>query len=584
MGGSRQAGIRITVFGALRVQIEGADLDGLHERHTREVLACLALNYHTFVSSDTLLDRFFSEASSPAALRQSLSHLRGLLGSERERIEVYNGAVRLRVGPAECDLVQFDTALQEGDLATAVRLYQGPLLEDWSDKWIDRDRKRRHEKYLQALKRLAEEKIQEGDPATAIPYLDRYVRYLSGEEWAWVSLMQAQVALSERAAALQTLQRCTRLFEQTHGLAPPAAMLHLAQGIREPAVASGIGHPEGADRLETLGGAMPLGSSLYVVRDSDEELQSALGRQDSLIVLKGARQTGKSSLLARGLHYARSLGATTLVTSFDVFEPSNLDTLETVCLRLAASLAEHLDLDTLPDTVWKPMLGPHANLELYLHRYALTRSASPLVWGMDNVDRLFARPWHTEFFAMLRSWHDKRAFEPHKQWRRLTLAFTCTAEPHLYIQDLNKSPFNIGTRILVRDFTPEHTATLNQRVGSPLHTPDDLATFYRLVGGHPYLTRYSLQVLAGGSSSLGTFIEQAADEDGTFGDHLRRMLHRLEEHPDLRAAVTLVLQGKACDETAFLRLRSMGMLSGSSSEHPQLRCDLYARYLARRLT
>ena len=51
----------------------------------------------------------------------------------------------------------------------------------------------------------------------------------------------------------------------------------------------------GAPRLEPVGGAMPLDSDFYLIRKSDAELCEALAALDSIILIKGARQMGKTS-------------------------------------------------------------------------------------------------------------------------------------------------------------------------------------------------------------------------------------------------------------------------------------------------
>ena len=45
--------------------------------------------------------------------------------------------------------------------------------------------------------------------------------------------------------------------------------------------------------------------SFYIVRPTDENSRQAIARQDSIVLVKGARQVGKTSLLARGLQQAR---------------------------------------------------------------------------------------------------------------------------------------------------------------------------------------------------------------------------------------------------------------------------------------
>jgi DNA-binding winged helix-turn-helix (wHTH) protein len=64
------------------------------------------------------------------------------------------------------------------------------------------------------------------------------------------------------------------------------------------------------------GGALPLYSRFYLERDTDQEFRTALARRDSLVLVKGARQIGKTSLLARGLQQAREAGAAIVLTDF----------------------------------------------------------------------------------------------------------------------------------------------------------------------------------------------------------------------------------------------------------------------------
>jgi len=60
--------------------------------------------------------------------------------------------------------------------------------------------------------------------------------------------------------------------------------------------------------LQPPGGALPLGSPVYIKRPADDEFNAAIERLDSIVLVKGARQVGKTSLLARGLESARRSG------------------------------------------------------------------------------------------------------------------------------------------------------------------------------------------------------------------------------------------------------------------------------------
>src|SRR5207302_9487539 len=139
----------------------------------------------------------------------------------------------------------------------------------------------------------------------------------------------------------------------------------------------------------------------------------------------------------------------------------------------------------VPEDVWHPRRGPSENFERFWRRECLGKIDAPIVWGLDEVDRLFGCDFASEVFGLFRSWHNERALEPDGPWRRLTLAIAYATEHHLFITDVNQSPFNVGTRLTLEDFTFEQVADLNDRYGAPLRDAAELARFVRLVGGHP---------------------------------------------------------------------------------------------------
>lgn len=336
--------------------------------------------------------------------------------------------------------------------------------------------------------------------------------------------------------------------------------------------------------LEAEGGAVPLGSRFYVTRESDAEFCQAIGRGDSIVLVKGARQIGKSSLLARGLQQARDAGARVVLADFQALSPCHFTSADTLCLGLAGLLAEQLDLDAAPEDGWEPGRGANANFERYLRREVLEGAGGSVVWGLDEVDRLFTCGFSDDVFAMFRSWHNKRALEPEGPWSRLTLAISFATEAQLFIRDLNQSPFNVGTRVTLRDFNRAEVEDLNGRYGSPLRTAEDLARFLALLGGHPYLTRSGLHELALHGGSLAAFERGALRDEGPFGDHLRRMLVLLARDPELASAARVALRtGRCPTPESFYRLRGAGVLTGEDAEHARPRCGLYRRFLERAL-
>lgn len=148
---------------------------------------------------------------------------------------------------------------------------------------------------------------------------------------------------------------------------------------------------------------------------------------------------------------------------------------------------------------------------------------------------------------------------------------------------MNQSPFNVGTRIALADFTLEQVEELHSRYGSPLQK-GELTRFYALVGGHPYLVQRGFYDIVTQRLTLTTLESRATDDEGPFGDHLRRILLSLGQDAALRQVVRRVLEGKGCDSGSFYRLRSAGLASGDSPEEVRLRCELYGNYLKRHLT
>ena len=80
------------------------------------------------------------------------------------------------------------------------------------------------------------------------------------------------------------------------------------------------------------------------------------------------------------------------------------------------------------------------------------------------------------------------------------------------------------------------------------------------------------------------FDTAAIQEDGMFGDHLRRFLVLLVRDAALCDVMRAVLRGQPCPSAEyFYKLRSAGILAGESVADARPRCRLYADYLNRHL-
>ena len=336
--------------------------------------------------------------------------------------------------------------------------------------------------------------------------------------------------------------------------------------------------------LESVGGAIPLDSNFYIEREVDRQLTEALESRQSTILIRGARQVGKTSLLARGLAEARQRACQVVLTDFQKLNGSYLDSLSDFYQTLGQTIADRLDLDHWPEEVWEDHLSPNANFERYFATHVLASVEGHFVWAMDEVDRIFTSPFSDDVFALFRSWHNERALDPDSPWHRLSLLITYATEAALFIADLNMSPFNIGTRLQLEDFDLAQVEELNRRHGAPLGSPEEVADFYELTGGQPYLTRRSFQEMLTKEECFSVFSAHLSEEGHLFDDHLKRIILLLTKDGELLSTLNQWLQGTApLDALSLKRLQQGGLIKTAKRDEAKLRCGLYSSYLQQHL-
>src|SRR5262249_6520145 len=141
---------------------------------------------------------------------------------------------------------------------------------------------------------------------------------------------------------------------------------------------------------------------------------------------------------------------------------------------------------------------------------SVVKSPEPqrIVLFIDEIDTVRGLPFSTdEFFAAIRQCYNLRAEDP--EFERLTFCLLGVASPTDLIRDSRLTPFNIGTRIELTDFTGEEALPLAAGLGDVHHgdtetrrantekaserTEAEARRLLRRVlywtGGHPYLTQ-----------------------------------------------------------------------------------------------
>ncbi|MGB7485821.1 MAG: AAA-like domain-containing protein [Phormidesmis sp.] len=328
-------------------------------------------------------------------------------------------------------------------------------------------------------------------------------------------------------------------------------------------------------------GTMALESRLYIRRVEDDRALRAVDAQEGTVIIKGARQMGKSSLLNRMMAGAVKQDRHVVFLDFQLFDQPALENRERFFRQFCTFVADELELPNRLDDYWDADLPLPTICTSYMGRYLLKGIEEPIVLAMDEVDRVLNTGFRSDFFGMLRGWHNKRATS--KPWRKFSQVLVISTEPYQLIEDLNQSPFNVGQTLRLQDFTLAQVAELNGRHGNPLGA-GELDELMRLLAGHPYLVRLSLYLLATGEYTPASFFEAAGADQGPFGGHLRRHLFRLQGKENLTTGLKEILRNNACaDEQLVWRLEGAGLVKRDGTRVLP-RCELYTKYFRQHLS
>ncbi len=335
--------------------------------------------------------------------------------------------------------------------------------------------------------------------------------------------------------------------------------------------------------LEEPEGQVPLESAFYAERPPVEaDCYETIVKPGALIRIKAPRQMGKSSLMSRILDRAAQQGCQTAFLNFQLADAEYLANLDGFLKWFCTSVTEELNLDNkLPD-YWQGVVGAKNKSTKYFQKYLLTEISAPVVVGLDEVDRLFQYPdIAAEFFALLRTWHERGKNEP--TWKKLRLAIAHSQEVYIPL-NINQSPFNVGLPVELPELNQSQVENLVQRHGLDC-SGEQIEQLMGMFGGHPYLVRVALYEIARGRTSLETLLQVAPTEEGPYYDHLRRLLVKLEKDAQLAEAFKQVVAASHPVEvktTEAFKLRSMGLVKLRGNAVMPL-CDLYRQYFRDRL-
>ncbi len=242
------------------------------------------------------------------------------------------------------------------------------------------------------------------------------------------------------------------------------------------------------------GGAVQAGGGVYLNRDADRDLLRHCLDGDFTYILT-SRQMGKSSLMYRAAEGLAAAGARPVI--IDLTELGAQTTADQWYKGFLLLVQEQLGLKANASTWWDEH-AEHAyahRLIRYLREVALVERPERLVLFVDEIDTTLRLDFTDDFYAAIRFLYQTRAMDPELQ--RISFVLIGVATPNDLIKDPSRTPFNIGHRIELTDFSPQEASALAGHLALPPGMSADLIDWIlRWTGGHPYLTMRVLRSLA----------------------------------------------------------------------------------------
>ncbi|MBE9211691.1 AAA-like domain-containing protein [Plectonema cf. radiosum LEGE 06105] len=329
-------------------------------------------------------------------------------------------------------------------------------------------------------------------------------------------------------------------------------------------------------------------TTVYIERQNiEEKCYQVILQPGALIRIKAAQKMGKTSLLEKLLDYSTEQGYQTAKLDLKQADVNTLADLKTFLQWLCADVSDSLELEPELDKYWQDIYGLNKNCTRYFQKYLLSVTDKPLVFAIDNFERLFEYPdIFPQFCLLLRGWYEsaKQGDRIGKIWQKLRLVVVHSTEAYPCL-DTNHSPFNVGIAIDLPEFNLQQVENIANRYDNSQLGQEGLNKLMELVGGHPYLIQEAISNLKTKQITLEQLLKLAPTEEGIFSNHLREQLWNLQHNPQLESAYKKVVTAnkpvRLDAETGF-KLHSMGLVKLLGNDCvPSY--DLYRRYFSERL-
>jgi hypothetical protein len=160
-------------------------------------------------------------------------------------------------------------------------------------------------------------------------------------------------------------------------------------------------------------------------------------------------------------------------------------------------------------------LGITQRLTLFFQEVLLKEVSAPVVIFVDEIDTTLSLDFTDDFFAAIRYFYNARARS--KDFQRLSVVLIGAATPGDLIRDRQRTPFNVGQRVDLTDFTFDEALPLAAGFRlSDEQARQVLLWVLKWTNGHPCLTQRLCLAVADQGGSLWSEAEVDRTVAGTF--------------------------------------------------------------------
>ena len=246
--------------------------------------------------------------------------------------------------------------------------------------------------------------------------------------------------------------------------------------------------------IYTTGGTVQAGGGIYLSRQADDELLQ-LCREGQFAYVLTPRQMGKSSLMVQTARRLAEEGIKSLI--IDLTKIGTAVTPEQWYLGLLTEMDETLMFDTDIFGWWEQhnRLGVTQRLVKFFEEVLLREVDGRIAVFVDEIDTTLSLDFTDDFFIAIRYFYVARAQK--EDFGRLSFVLIGVASPGDLIHDPKRTPFNIGRRIDLTNFSIEEALPLSEGlIENREQARQLLQRVLDWTCGHPYLTQRLCESIA----------------------------------------------------------------------------------------